>query len=455
MLFERIESRGLAHYSYLVGDGGSAFVIDPRRDCEDYVRRAAREGTSIRYILETHRHEDYLTGSPELAARTGAEIWHADAQLPYGYGRPVDDGQIWRIGGLRLEALHTPGHTPGSMSYLLHDAEGRPWVAFTGDTLFAGDVGRVDLVDPERKEEMAGLLFDSLFHRLLPLGDGVIVCPAHGAGSICGGSISERTWTTIGLERERNSKLQFPDRDAFIGGVARELERPPYLRAMETGNLLGPRILGRMPLVRPLTADEFAREAANAVVLDTRRDLGYAAAHVPQSLSIWEDRLPSFGGWFLPYDRPLLLVNETEDPTEIVRLLIRLGYDNLVGYLAGGMLSWHTSGRASHAIELINVQSLCAKIDGGDEPWILDIRSDAELAQSGGIPGAQHVHITQLPQHYDEIPKDRRIHLFCGSGTRAMIAGSLLQREGWQNLAVVLGGLSGWTSTTCALDTRT
>jgi len=451
MLFERIESQGLAHYSYIVGDGKDAAVIDPRRDCDIYVERATREGLSITHILETHRNEDYVVGSLELAARTGAEIWHADAQLDYKYGQAVEESQTWQVGRLKLQATHTPGHTPGSMSYLLHDPNGAPWMVFTGDALFAGDVGRVDFMGMDRAEEMAGLLYDSIFHKLVPLGDGVIVCPAHGAGSACGGAIGERAWTTIGLERQLNPRLQFTDRDAFIANTARQLEYPPYFQRMEEWNVEGPPLLGSLPVLAPLSPAEFARKARDAIVLDTRIDLSFGAAHVPGAISIWMGRLSKFAGWFLPLDRPILLVDETGDPTQTARYLLRLGYDDLAGYLSGGMLAWHTSGRESSSIKTITVQALCHHLDAHEDTWILDVRSGGEVA-AGGIPDAQHIHLTQLPHRLDEVPRDRPVTIFCGSGVRAMMAASLLQRAGWENLAVVLGGLAGWRSTTCPLE---
>jgi len=451
MLFERIESQGLAHYSYIVGDGKDAVVIDPRRDCDIYIEKATQENLGITHILETHRNEDYVVGSLELAARTGAEIWHADAQLDYRYGQAVEEGQTWQAGRLKLQAIHTPGHTPGSMSYLLHDPGGAPWMVFTGDALFAGDVGRVDFLGMDRAGEMAGLLYDSIFHKLVPLGDGVIVCPAHGAGSACGGAIAERVWTTIGLERQLNPKLQFAARDAFIANAARQLEYPPYFRRMEEWNVEGAPLLGSLPVLAPLSPAEFAQKAREAVVLDTRIDLSFGAAHVPGAISIWMGRLSKFAGWFLPLDRPILLVDETGDPTQTVRYLHRLGYDNLAGYLAGGMLAWHTSGRESGSIRTITVQALCHHLDAHEDTWILDVRSDGEVA-AGGIPDAQHIHLTQLPHHLGEVPQDRPVTIFCGSGVRAMIAASLLHRAGWENLTVVLGGLAGWRSTTCPLE---
>ncbi len=452
MLFERIESPVLAHYSYLIGDRGIAAVIDPRRDCQIYIDKAAKAGFRIAHILETHRNEDYVIGSQELAARTEAQVWHADEQLDYEYGQAVEDGQTWSIGRLKVDAIHSPGHTPGSMSYLLHDPDGAPWIVFTGDALFAGDVGRVDLMGMDRAEEMARMLYDTIFNKLLPLGDDVIVCPAHGSGSVCGSEIAERVWTTLGLERRLNPKLQFTSRDGFVENVAKKLERPPYFRRMEKLNLEGAPVLGPLPVPTPLNPPAFAEHAEDRLVLDTRMELGFTAAHVPGSLSIWLGGLASFAGWFLPYDEPLLLVNETEDPTPAVRHLIRLGYDHLAGTLSGGMLAWHMSGRRSSSIETITVQELCHRLDTDGQAQILDVRSDEELAREGHIADAQHIHITQLPERVDQVPEEGPIYIFCGSGLRSTTAASFLKRQGWDDLTVVLGGLAGWSSTTCPID---
>ncbi len=321
MLFKRIESGGLAHYSYLVGDKGKAVVIDPRRDCEVYREEAYAHDFRITDIVETHRNEDYVVGSVELAARTGAQTWHADSQLDYQYGKAVDNGQIFQIGRLRMEAMHTPGHTPGSMSYLLRDHMGEPWMVFTGDVLFAGDVGRMDLMGEDRLQQMASWLYESIFEKILPLGDDVIVCPAHGAGSVCGASIAEREWTTVGIERSRNPKLQYGSKDAFVENVAEMLERPPYFREMELLNIEGAPLLGSLPLPRPMTPKEFAGLANDSQVLDVRKELGFGGGHVPRSLSIWADGVPDFVGWFLSYGLPILLVGEGDYTERITRLL--------------------------------------------------------------------------------------------------------------------------------------
>jgi hydroxyacylglutathione hydrolase len=450
MFFERIESPGLAHYSYMVGDGTKAAVIDPRRDVDVYVDRAAAQGMRIVHILETHRNEDYVIGSPALAARTAAAVWHADSQWDYAYGRPVADGQMWEVGRLTLRAMHTPGHTPGHMSYVLYDPDGAAWMVFTGDALFAGDVGRVDLIGMDRAHEMAGHLYDSLTDRILPLGDHVLVCPAHGPGSVCGSSIAARPWTTIGLERRLNPKLQFKDRDEFVRHVAAELERPPYFRRMEKWNLEGAPLCD-LPVAPPLAPAEFAEQAEHAQVVDTRTEMAFGAAHVPGSFCILEASIASYAGWYLSYDRPVLLVTEDDDPVPAVRSLVRTGYDDVAGYLSGGMLSWHTAGRPSESIETVTVQELCRRLDAQEDAWILDVRAEEELEEAGRIEGATQIHLTQLPGRLGEVPRDRPVYLFCGSGMRSMMAASLLRREGRDNLSVVLGGIAGWNSITCSI----
>ncbi len=441
MLFERIESQGLAHYSYIIGDMGQAVVIDPRRDCDIYLELARRAGCRITHILETHRNEDYVVGSVELASRTEAAIWHADGQLDYHYGQPVEDGQTWDIGSYRLRALATPGHTPGSMSYVLHAPNGEPWLVFTGDTLFAGDVGRVDLAGLDLMPELASALYTSLFEKLLPLGDGVIVCPGHGAGSVCGTAIADRPWTTIGWERVHNPKLQYRDRATFEEHVAQVHPRPPYFRRMERYNLEGAPLLGTLPVPPALPAAAFAREAEAGRVLDTREVVAFGAAHIPTALFIAEAALPHYLGWFMPYDVPLFLVTSTGDPTPVTRYSIRLGYDDLAGVLAGGMTAWHMTQRDSAAIEILPVPAFRRRMATGERAWVLDVRSPAERAAQPGFPDARGIYLPELPDRLDDIPTDAPIIVYCNSGARAMLGASLLARAGFAPLAVVLGTL--------------
>lgn len=454
MYFERIESKGLAHFSYLISDGQQAVVIDPRRDCDVYVQKTIKKGIQITHILETHRNEDYLIGSKELSSRTGAQIWHADSHLDYKYGQAVEHGQDWKLGNLKIEAVHSPGHTPGSMSYLLRDSSGIPWMIFCGDVFFAGDVGRVDLLGMDKAEDMAGMLYDSLFNKILPLGDEVLICPAHGAGSVCGSSIASRTWTTIGMERKINPKLQTSNKRSFISAAAQKLEQPPYFKHMEKWNVQGPPLLETLPIPAPLSPKTISEKKKESQVLDTQTELSFSSSHVPDSLSIWKGGIASFAGWFLSYDRPLLLVNETDDPTNQVRLLIRMGYDHIPGFLSGGMHSWLARGMTSESVDTLMVQEFCQILDKGDKVWILDVRSHEELEKAGQIPGAHNIHLTQLPQQMTEVPKDQMVYIFCGSGLRSMVAASLLKQKGWDQLCVILGGFAGWVSTTCPIQRK-
>jgi len=452
MLFERIVSEGLAHYSYLIGDKNEALVIDPRRDVDVYVKNASNAGMRIAHILETHRNEDYFVGSMELAERTGAEVWHADSQWEYGYGNIVLPGQKWKAGRLEFEALPTPGHTPGSMSYLLRDPTGLLFMVFCGDALFAGEVGRIDLMGPENAAENAGQLWDSLFGKLLPLGDEVIVCPAHGSGSVCGELISERLWTTIGLERKHNPRLQAKGKPEFVTTLlSSQPERPPYFSRMEKANLEGEPILGALPDISPLDPNDFQALSEGAQILDTRMELAYSAAHIRGAQSIWLDGLASFAGWFLRYDQPILLVGEGNDHENAVRILVRLGFDNIAGFLAGGMLNWHMSGRESASIRTFTVHEICRLLDRNEEIWILDVRSDSELVKDGRIDGAQHIPLTEIVARTGEVPKNTIVYVFCGSGMRSMVGASFLEARGWKEMAVILGGMAGWRSKKCPI----
>ena len=454
MLFEKIKSPGIAHISYLIGDGNEAIVVDPRRDIDIYLEKAVEEGYKITKIFETHRNEDYIIGSTELKAKTGAEIWHADEMLDYEYGKPVEDGQEFKVGRLKFEAMHTPGHTPGSMSYILYGYEGTPWMVFTGDALFAGDVGRIDFLGEENLEKTGSWLYDSIFNKILPLGDEVILCPAHGAGSVCASAISDREWTTLGIERKLNPKLQVDSKEEFIELHGEMLEYPPYFENMEASNLTGGDPLASYEKPAALFPDEFAEamEDDDTYVLDVRMEVSYASAHVPGSISIPLQNLPSFVGWFIPVGAKVLLVTEGEYPEKAIKHLYRTGYDDILGYLSGGIISWHMAGKKSESVNTVTVDKLCTLLDTEPEDrFILDIRSEDEVESEGEIKDAENIHLTQLPEHYDELPEDVPLYIFCGSGLRSMTAASLLQNEGFINQRVVLGGLIAWNSTTCPI----
>jgi hydroxyacylglutathione hydrolase len=441
MLFKRIESEGLSHYSYIVGDGTSAAVIDARRDCEEYLQTASEAGLRITHIFETHRNEDYLTGAPELARATGAEILTADAMLGIKHGRPVKDGETFNIGRLKIQAILSPGHTPGHMSYLLFDPDGVPWILFSGDALFAGDVGRTDFLGADMLEEMTGQLYDTIFEKLLPLGDHILLCPAHGPGSVCGASISEREWTTLGIERLHNPRLQVKDRADFVK-TGKMLDRAPYFLRMEEWNVEGPPNLSSVPRLNALTAAEFEEAmAAGAVVLDAREYIEYGVSHIPGAIFVSGHALPVYGGWFLPYDKPILLVAEPDEIEILRRRLLRIGYDNLGGFLGPGMLGWKFAGKAVERIRMPHASEVCEDLKGNKDILLLDVRKPEEVAKGGELPKSVNINLTELAQRYGELPRDKDIYPMCGSGNRAMMGASLLQRLGFTNVAVPLGGI--------------
>ncbi len=427
MIFERIKSEGIAHNSYLIGSGNDAAVIDPRRDCQVYVELAQQHGLKIKHIFETHRNEDYLIGSPELKELTEAEIHHGPG-LEWKYGNTLRNGQEFRLGSLRLTAIHTPGHTDDSMSYAVADlSSGKATVmVFTGDVLFVGDVGRTDLYGREHASKLASTLYDSIFNRLLSLGDGVILCPAHGAGSVCGMNIGDRDESTLGLERVQNPMLQ-KNRDDFIKHkVAEQPETPYYFRQMEKYNLEGPPLLGCMPLPSPLNPAEFRGEMEKGTLLvDASEPAAFGGAHIKGAYSIWLDGLPAFASWVLPYDKPILLVLEDQCHLErAVRYLIRAGYDRIVGYLKGGTEGWYNAGVPTESLPLLSVYQLKDRIDRGEELLVLDARGQSEW-NSGHIEGALHIYGGHLEARLAEIPRDRPVAVICSVGHRAGLGASI------------------------------
>ncbi|HSO19305.1 MAG TPA: MBL fold metallo-hydrolase, partial [Desulfosarcina sp.] len=316
MFLEKIRSEGLSHLSYIIGHAGMAAVVDPRRDCGVYVDIAHRNGARIEYIFETHRNEDYIAGSSELARTAGAEIYHGGA-LEFAYGRVVADGDKFDLGDIRLEVLETPGHTFESISIAVVDRRSGeyPVAVFTGDALFVGDVGRTDFF-PDKAERMAGLLYDSIFHKILPLGDQAILCPAHGAGSVCGQGMSEREFSTLGMEKLTNRMLRTKDKNEFIRlKTGEEHDMPPYFKQMEEINLRGSAMpIGELHVPRPMKASSFSELLKNkAIALDVRSPEAIGGALIPGCIGIPLHMIPAFAGWLLPYDRDLLLVAPNYD----------------------------------------------------------------------------------------------------------------------------------------------
>jgi len=458
MLFKKIESEGLAHFSYIIGDQTEAAVIDPRRDIDVYLEEAKKEGMKIKYIFETHRNEDYIIGSKALAAVSGAEIFHADGELNYQYGEAVEVDREYKLGRLKIKALHTPGHTKGSHSYLLKDYDGSPWMLFSGDILFAGDVGRIDFYGEEKLPEIAGLLYDSLYNKILPLGEEVVLCPAHGAGSVCGSQIAEREVTTIGIEKRSNPYLQYQNKEEFVAEVGEMEAKPKYFRIMERSNL-NPSAKKSTPFIPALNPDEFENlmQKENTAVIDIRSDSDYAASHIPGSIFLWEDILASFVGWFFDNNQQILLINDGKYPEKAAKSLFRMGYENLSGYLARGMLSWHMAAKHTESTNIIKVNQLCDLLDvnSDSEYQLLDIRQEEEKEEEGYITGSLEIPLTELQanleNYLEQIESGNNVYVFCGSGMRSMTAASLLENKVESEVCVVLGGLNAWSSTSCPI----
>ncbi|AFV22542.1 metallo-beta-lactamase [Methanolobus psychrophilus R15] len=449
MIFKRIKSDGLAHLSYFIGSGDEAVVIDPRRDCRIYADTARNEGMKIKFIFETHRNEDYVIGSLELERLTGAKIYHGRG-VDFKYGNYVDEGQDFRFGSLGLTALHTPGHTDESMSYVLTDIEAgeEPVMVFTGDALFIGDVGRTDLYGPDEAPRMASNLYDSIFNKILPLGDEVILCPAHGAGSMCGSAIGTREHSTLGLERIQNPALRNTNKEDFVKYKLQErLEFPPYFRQMEKYNLEGPPLLQDGPNPELLSPHEFREKMKNgAVVVDTRMPHSFGGAYIKDTYSIWLGGLPSFAGWVLPYNAPILLVLEDKEQLETaVKYLIRLRYDNIAGFLNSGIAAWYIEALPVEGFNLLSVHDLKSKLDADEELFILDVRGDGEW-ESGHIEGARHIYVGHVEENLDKVPKNCQVLVYCGSGRRSNIAASILKKNGYMKVFNVLGSMSAWKS---------
>lgn len=454
MFLETVRSEGLGHLSYVVGDGDRCGVIDPRRDAQVYVDIAHRHEARITHILETHRNEDYVTGATDLAALTGAEIYRGAARGD-AYGQGASEGDVYHLGAVSLRVLETPGHTDDSLSFALVDRRAGPDAVgvFTGDALFVGDVGRTDFY-PDRAEAVAGLLYDSLHRKLVPLGDGVIIYPAHTSGSVCGASLSDRTFSTIGHERRYNPGLAHGDRETFVAAkLAEDHVYPPYFRVMERYNQSGPPALPALPMPSPLDDTRLVTAMERGmIVVDTRDPEAWCGAHIPGSLAIPLESLPSHAGWFLPYDRPVgLVLRHQADLDTAVRMLVRLGFDDITGWLAGGLHAWEVAGRAFAHVRTVQALELKAAVEGQTAFTLLDVRRPDEFA-AGHLPGARNIHVGELPGRLGELPRDLPVVTFCGSGQRAAVAAALLTDKGFPDLAVCLGSMAACSAVGCPVE---
>jgi hydroxyacylglutathione hydrolase len=410
MLFQTVKSEIVSHLSYIIGNNNEAAVIDPRRDCKIYLKIAKNWGAKIKYIFETHRNEDYVTGSLELEKLTGATIFHGP-ELPWRFGKIIQDKQEIKIGSLKIKALHTPGHS----------------------------------LDGEKMTPvMSEKLYDSIHHKLVSLGDGVIVYPAHGSGSVCGGNIRQREISTIGIEKKTNPVLKLNKDDFIKEKTTEQHQTPPYFKKMEEYNLNGPPILGEIPNPHPLTPLEFKKTAEKSYIIDTRTPAAFGAAHIKNSFSLTPKRLLNVG-WVADYNKPILLVVEDLHALDFAAdNLFRLGLDKIEGYLEGSIEAWYKQGLPISENGLLSVHELKKMIDTNQEITILDVRREKEWTD-GHIKGAMRIYLGHLPKHTDEIPGDKPIVVMCKTGNRSSFGASILLRAGFEKVYNCLGGIDAWT----------
>jgi len=443
MIFHQFYLNCLAHASYLIGSDGECAIVDPQRDVDQYIAEAERQGLTIRWILETHLHADFVSGHRELAARTGAEIVFgaaAHAEFPH---RAVDDGDVLRIGSIELRALSTPGHTPESISWLLLE-DGTPRKVLTGDTLFIGDVGRPDLAGARgyTSEQMAGLLYDSLHTKILALPDDVEVWPAHGAGSACGRNISKETFSTIGVQRLTNYALQPMPREEFVRLMTTDIaEPPPYFSRDAEINRVGARPLSdiEVPALQPSEVRD--RVASGAIVLDVRDADAFGAGHLPGAINIGlGGQFASWAGTLLSPEDPILIVADSvERSKEAVMRLARVGMENVQGWLDGGLLAWNNAGFEVEQLPQITPAELRQS-----SLRVLDVRRPGEYA-GGHVPHAIPIPLNELQRRVREISDDAPLAIICGSGYRSSTAASILARQGFRaELQNVAGGTGAW-----------
>ena len=434
-----LADEGLGNTSWVIdlGDRRVA-VVDPGRHPGPFLAEAERRGARVAFSVETHLHADFVTGSRELASYGTTVVAPAAGGLEWPH-RPMNDGEVVDLGGLSLRALATPGHTPEHLAYLLRDGD-RPIGVFTGGSLLVGAVARTDLIAPDQTEELARALWRSLDDQLLTLPDDLAVYPTHGAGSFCSAPAGDRRWTTIGDERRLNPLLAAPDEDSFVKALLDGLgSYPHYFHDLREVNRAGPTVLGiPQPGLPVLSLDAFRGLLdSGAAVIDTRRVRAWAAGHIPGVLAIpLRAQFASWLGWLVERDTPLVfVVGADEDRAELVRQCHQIGYDRIVGELAGGMTAWMAAGLPAQTTPLTDAS------DAG--PGTLDVRQDREHAD-GHIPGVTHVELGRLPEVADRLDDVEAV--MCAHGERAATAASILERADRTGVAVTVGGPADWAA---------
>ena len=456
MHIEQIYTGCLAQGAYYITSKGEAAIIDPLREVAPYMERLKKDDVKLKYIFETHFHADFVSGHVDLSKQTGAPIVYGPTAKPEFDSIIASDDQEFKLGDITIKVLHTPGHTMESTCYLLRDENGKDTALFSGDTLFLGDVGRPDLAQKAAnmtQEDLAGLLYESLMNKIMPLADDVIVYPAHGAGSACGKNMMKETVDTLGNQKKMNYALNQPSKQAFIEAVTEGLTPPPGYFGMNVAmNKKGYESFDKV-LRQGLTAIkpaefETVAESTGALILDTRDNSAFAKGFIPQSINIGlnGDFAPWVGAMIVDVNQPILLVTEPGREEETVTRLSRVGFDNILGYVEGSFEAWKNAGYETDKVNRISPAEFEAKVKVGEDT-VVDVRKESEYAAEH-VEDAYNKPLAYINEWIRDINPSEHFFLHCAGGYRSMIAASILQARGFRNFTEVDGGFSAISKTT-------
>jgi len=455
MTVEQIYTGCLAQGAYYITSNGEAAIIDPLRETNPYMEKLQKDGVKLKYIFETHFHADFVSGHLDLSKKTNAPIVYGPNANPEFESITANDGDEFKIGDVTIKVLHTPGHTLESTTYLLRDENGKDHCIFSGDTLFLGDVGRPDLAQKAAhmtQDELAGLLYESLTQKIMPLADDVIVYPAHGAGSACGKNMMKETVDTLGNQKRMNYALNQPNKEAFIKAVTDGLLPPPaYFGLNVAMNKQGyenfESVLNNG--MRSLTPGEFemAAENMNALVLDTRSNKDFYRGFIPQSINIGLDGdfAPWVGALIADVKQPLLLVTDEGMEEETITRLSRVGFDNILGHLKGGFDAWLEAGKEADVVDRIKPEEFAKEVNVETDK-ILDIRKQSEY-MAEHIQDAYNKPLADINTWIKDIDPEEHFYMHCAGGYRSMIAASILQARGYRNFTEIEGGFKALINT--------
>jgi len=450
MKIEQIYTGCLAHGAYYIESNGEAAIIDPLREVQPYLDKAEKNQAKIKYVLETHFHADFVSGHLDLAKGTGATIVYGPTAKPSFQAHVATDGEVLSLGNISVKVLHTPGHTMESCCYLLRDEQGKDVALFSGDTLFIGDVGRPDLAQKAdlTLHDLAAHLYHSLQDKIIPLSDDIIIYPAHGAGSACGKKMSQETSDTLGHQKMTNYALRAMDQEQFILEVTEGLMPPPVyfpqnVRMNREGYDSFPEVLHRGKQQLSADAFEAAANETEAVIIDTRDPQIFAKAFIPNSINI------GISGTFAPWvgtlipdvNQPILIVADPGREEEIITRLARVGYDNALGYLKGGIDAWKNAEKETDSIRSVNAEELNKALTENENAVLLDARRASEY-RSEHIIGAENLSLDYINYNLQQINKDKIYYVHCAGGYRSMIFVSILRARGYRNLIDVKGGFA-------------